>query len=239
MVSDCERFKDYYYKYLNFDGKENIVCSEERDKKVNIFYYPIIVSFYDNKVIYSISEKYYDDLKEILKNKDLKNEENIIFFLSKYFKKIGKDVDIQKMYRMTKKQDIDVDISKVVKIDENVKKEYFNSFEHHNDMKYKEEKWNKIKNMMYLNGVIENGRIVSLGFVSNIDYEAANIVVQTNEKYQNKGYGKNIVKKISRDLLDDILPIYWVNAENKPSIKLAKDIGFEEKSIEIVVKYKK
>ena len=96
MVSDCERFQDYYYKYLNFDGKENIVCSEERDKKVNIFYYPVIVSFYDNKVIYSISKKYYDDLKENLKNKDLKSEENIIDFLSKYFKKIGKNVDIKK-----------------------------------------------------------------------------------------------------------------------------------------------
>ena len=140
---------------------------------------------------------------------------------------------------MTRKQDIDVDISKVMKIDENVKKEYFNSFEHHNDIEYKENKWKKIKKMKYIYGILENEEIASMGFVSNIDYNFANIVIQTKEKYQNKGYGKRIVKKISENLLDDeILPIYWVNTENKYSIKLAKSIGFNEETLEIVVREK-
>ena len=65
----------------------------------------------------------------------------------------------------------------------------------------------------------------------------ANIVIQTKEKYQNKGYGTAVVEKISNDLLEnEIIPIYWVNKNNKESIKLANKVSFKVKASEIVVK---
>ena len=234
-----KKFQNYYYRYLDFNGDENVVCSKNRDNKINIYHYPVIVAFYNNKIIYSISSKYYEELKSNLKKEDFKNYNDIIEFLKKYFNNKNENIAIQKMYRMVLMKEPDLEDSRVINVDEKIKTVYFNSFEHHNDLEYKENKWNKIKKLQYPKGIVEDKKIVSFGFVSNIDYSGANIVIQTKEKYQNKGYGKSIVKQISKDLLDnDILPIYWVNAENIPSIKLAKDIGFEKKSVEIVVKYR-
>lgn len=91
---------------------------------------------------------------------------------------------------------------------------------------------------IYINGIIKDNKIVSLGFVSNIDCGGANIVIQTVEGYRNNGYGKKIVEKISRDLLrDGVLPIYWVNEKNTCSIKLAESIGFKTEAMEIVARY--
>ena len=138
---------------------------------------------------------------------------------------------------MIKTKKSDIDISEVVLIDEKYKEEYCNSFERHNELEYKEKKWNKIKFYKYINGIIKDAKIVSLGFVSDINYNGANIVIQTKEKYGRKGYGRAIVEKISRDLLkNDIIPIYWVNTENKASMQLAKHLDFEEFSTELVVK---
>ena len=100
-----------------------------------------------------------------------------------------------------------------------------------------EKKWKKISDFKYIYGIVRDNKIASLGFVSNIDYNAGNIVIQTKDYYQNRGYGKKIVEKISRSLLKhNIMPIYWVNIENKASIKLAEDIGFKKQCTEIVVK---
>ena len=41
--------EDYYFKYLNYDGNKNIVCSKNRGNTVNFFHYPIIVAIFENK----------------------------------------------------------------------------------------------------------------------------------------------------------------------------------------------
>lgn len=43
-----KKFKEYY-KYLGYNGNQNIVCSENRDKVINIYKYPIIVALYEGK----------------------------------------------------------------------------------------------------------------------------------------------------------------------------------------------
>ena len=187
-----------------------------------------------------IDSKYFKRLKNILYNEKLANEYEIISFLNNFFNQKDKKVSIQKMIRMTKNDQIDIDISEVLQIDEDSKEYYFNSFDHCNDLEYKKNKWENLKKYKYLNGIIKNNQIVSVGFVSNIDYNYANIVIQTREKYKNNGYGKCIVEKISRDLLKDgYMPIYWVNEENIPSIKLAKSLNFKPFIKEIVVKENK
>ena len=237
-MNNCNNeFEEYYYQYLDYNGNENIVCSKNRERKVNIFYYPIIISFYKNKIIYSISSNYYDELKEYMNNKAFKDRYEIINFFKDYFERKNEKILIQEMKRMIKNKKSDIDISRVVKIDEKYKKEYFNSFEKHSELEYKEKKWNIVNKYMYVSGVVKDNKIVSSGFVSNIDYNGANIVIQTKEKYRKNGYGKSVVEKISRDLLKEHkIPIYWVNIENKASIQLAKKLDFEELAKELVVK---
>lgn len=237
-MNNCNNeFEDYYYQYLDYKENENIVYSKNRESKVNVFYYPIIVSFYKNKIIYSISPKYYDDFKIYMNNKKLKDKNEIINFLNQFFENKKENIVIQEMKRMIKTKRSNIDISKVVKIDKKYKREYFNSFERHNELEYKEEKWSKIKDYNCVNMIIEDDKIVSLGFVSNINYNGANIVIQTKEKYRNNGYGKAVVEKISRDLLkENKIPIYWINIENTASMQLAKSLEFEEMATELVVK---
>lgn len=237
-MNNCNNeFEDYYYQFLDYKENENIVYSKNRESKVNVFYYPIIVSFYKNKIIYSISPKYYDDFKIYMNNKKLKDKNEIINFLNQFFENKKENIVIQEMKRMIKTKRSNIDISKVVKIDEKYKREYFNSFERHNELEYKEEKWSKIKDYNCVNMIIEDDKIVSLGFVSNINYNGANIVIQTKEKYRNNGYGKAVVEKISRDLLkENKIPIYWINIENTASMELAKSLEFEEMATEFVVK---
>ena len=237
-MKNCNnKFEDYYYQYLDYNGNENIVCSRNRESKVNIFYYPIIISFYKNKIIYSISSNYYGQLKECMNNRTFKNRYEIISFFKNFFEKKNEKISIQEMKRMIKTKESNIDISRVVRIDEKYKKEYFNSFENHSELEYKEKKWNIVNKYMYVSGIVKDEKIVSSGFVSNIDYNGANIVIQTKEKYRKNGYGKAVVEKISRDLLkENRIPIYWVNIENKASIQLASSLDFEELATELVVR---
>ncbi|MBO4293389.1 MAG: GNAT family N-acetyltransferase [Clostridia bacterium] len=225
-------FKKYYYNFLEYKGHENIIYSNNRKKDINNFYYPVIIANYKDKTIYSINPNYFEELKKIhISEKDTK--EKILDF----FKQCKIDIAIQDMYRMYKKTITNIDISMVTELNDNNKEQYYNSFEHTNDHIYKQKKWETIRKYKYLNGIIEDNKFVSVGFVSNIDENGANIVIQTKEKYRNKGYGKAIVEKISRDLLKhNIIPIYWVNKENKASIKLAQTLDFKKEAEEIVVK---
>ncbi len=234
----CEdKFKNYYYDYIDYCENKNIICTLNRERKVNDFYYPVIVSKYDNKNIYSIAPKYFKEIAEKIEIQNFNDEQSIIEFFKEFFQDKNLDVSIQIMLRMSKTRICDIDISKVININENYRDEYYNSFENFRNIEYKEEKWNKVKKLKYLNGIIEDDQIVSLGFVSNIDYSGANIVIQTKEKYKNRGYGKSIVEKISRDLLENrLIPIYWVNTKNDFSRKLADGIFFKEKAREIVVR---
>ena len=221
-MNNCydNNFVNYYFKYLNYDGNENFVCSKDRENCINVFYYPIIIAFYNNKIIYSISPTYYEDFKKKFKKENLTNKDEIVEFLKKYFK--DGNISIQEMIRMTKTEKNNIDVSSVININEKNKDLYYNSFEYNRDLKYKEKKWKKISDFKYIYGIVRDNKIASLGFVSNIDYNAGNIVIQTKDYYQNRGYGKKIVEKISRSLLKhNIMPIYWVNIENKASIKLA------------------
>ena len=53
------------------------------------------------------------------------------------------------------------------------------------------------------------------------------VIVNTNEKYRNLGYGKKVVAKTSNFVIDNgLLSIYFVNVKNQASINLAKSLEF-------------
>lgn len=185
-LMESGNFKEYYYKYLGYNEDQNIVCSKNRDKIINIYKYPIIVALYEEKKIYSVSQKYFSDLEANLHKKQLINETEITSFLKDFFADKDVKISIQEMIRMTKVCKEDIDNSNVKNIDETYREEFYNSFDRCNDLKYKELKWSKISKFQYLNGVIEDNKIVSMGYVSNIDYNYANIVIETKKEYRNK-----------------------------------------------------
>lgn len=186
-----DKFKEYYYKYLNYADKEMIVCSEYRDKNINGNLYPVIVALFENKIVYSISPNYFKELQEILlKKQDICEKQQIIEVLNDYFLSKKMKVSIQIMLRKVKMKEIKLDISNVVDLDKNTKEAYFNSFEKNKNIDYMENKWQKMQKYKYIKGIIKDNKFVSVGFVSNIIENAANIVIQTKDKYKGNGYAK-------------------------------------------------
>lgn len=64
----------------------------------------------------------------------------------------------------------------------------------------------------------------------------ANIVIQTEDEYRNKGFAKKVVEKIAEQCLKKgLIPTYLVNKNNIPSRRVAGNAGFELLSKEMVV----
>ncbi len=82
----------------------------------------------------------------------------------------------------------------------------------------------------------EKDEIASSAYISDIDYLGANITVGTGLKFRKKGYGKAVVSHATEWCFSHgYRPIYLVDINNKPSIKLAESLGFSEKSLEVIV----
>lgn len=64
----------------------------------------------------------------------------------------------------------------------------------------------------------------------------ANIVIQTEDEYKNKGFATKVVQKIAEECLKKgLIPTYWVNKNNIPSRRVAEKAGFKLLSKEMVV----
>lgn len=230
-------FWNSYYKYLEIKDNEKICLRKRKEIINNKFHYPIIISFIDNRVIYSVEKNYYENFIKDININSMINKEEIKNYIKIFLQNKIQHFRIKEMYRMYKKESKnDIDISKVISINNQQKKEYFNSFKIIRDDVYKEKKWKEISKNNFLNGIIKDNKIVSMGYISDINYGMGNIVIQTIEEYQNRGYGKMVVEKISQEALKNgVLPIYWVENKNIASIKLAESLGFKKVVDEIVV----
>jgi RimJ/RimL family protein N-acetyltransferase len=61
--------------------------------------------------------------------------------------------------------------------------------------------------------------------------------VGTDSAWQRKGYGSSAVFRATEWGLDhDVVPVYWVDVRNEPSVKLAEKLGFEVQAEEPVVR---
>lgn len=230
-----EEFDKYYKSYLGIQNtSKNDFFIRDNKFIVNDFTYSMIVSRYKNEIIYSTVADFYRKEENLFLNADLTFcDKNLNLSVNEK----EKEYCFQRMRRMSKISECDVDTSEVKNVCEDLKKYFFESFLYNQNDSYKQKKWEKLNKNKYINCIVKDGKIVSLGFVSNIDYGGANIVIHTLEAYRNKGYGKSIVEKISKEvLLDGIMPIYWVNEENVFSIMLAESLGFITLAEEIVLK---
>lgn len=79
-------FWNSYYKYLEIKDDEKICLRKRKEIINNKFHYPIIISFIDNRVIYSVEKNYYENF---IKDINIFDEKNLIFVTASINRRIG------------------------------------------------------------------------------------------------------------------------------------------------------
>ena len=214
-----------------------ITKSPQREKAINNWYFqPMIATTKCNNIIISIAPSIYEEFKKYIKDKTL-TIDNLKDSITPFFTEKFKAPKIRDMYRMT----LTSDISKVQSSTQVVKltKPILMSCLSYASEEKKLEIWNR-KKYEILDGreyvILDNNKIISFCKVSNIDFNGGNLTVFTDEKYRNNGYGKLVTTETTKWCIENnILPIYFVDKNNLPSVALAKSLGFNIMSKEIVV----
>ena len=209
------------------------------------FFYPLIYTKYNGEIYISVSNQYYNFVLNNIKDIDFTKLDNkhIIAFFKKIFSDVLENFEVKEMYRMYRDTKLNIIGNDAVLLNENNKKYFMNTGKKSNDVSFKEKKWKKLKNiidteMIYI--IKTENKITSMAYVSDIFAEGANIVVSTDEKNRRKGHGKKVVARLTNSIIErKLLPIYFVNINNKPSINLAKSLGYINIADEIVVCFKK
>lgn len=136
------------------------------------------------------------------------NGENIIVQSEYRDKAINKDVTIRKMYRMTTKDKVNVNIDNDIVFNENLKK----------------------------CAIENNNSIISYAKVSDIYCNLCNIVIYTDDKYRNNDYATKLLSFITNYILDNnLLPIMLIDVNNTSSIKCALKCNYKIMNEEIIV----
>ena len=209
------------------------------------FFYPLIYTKYNGEIYISVSNQYYNFVLNNIKDIDFTKLDNkhIIAFFKKIFSDVLENFEVKEMYRMYRETKLNITGNDAVLLNESNKKYFINTGKKSNDVSFKEKKWKELKNiidteMIYI--IKTENKITSMAYVSDIFAEGANIVVSTDEKNRRKGHGKKVVAHLTNSVIErKLLPIYFVNVNNKPSINLAKSLGYINITDEIVVCFKK
>jgi RimJ/RimL family protein N-acetyltransferase len=249
MARNLISFDEYYREYLGLDSVNEsgrvVFPTERRAGSVAYFYvHHLISTVIDRNLVHSISPMFADDFGDAIRdqqcravNSDLCREVDDVFFhllpALSYSTRI--------MHRMTlDEQDIPEDNErfKIITLTENSKGLFMNR-SLQRGRKFAEFLWEArletVKSGRYF-AIIENDEIASSSFISDIDNQSGNIVVSTQAEYRNKGYGKAVVTRVTEWCIqNNIRPIYLVDTNNTPSVRLAEGLGFVTKAREIIV----
>lgn len=113
-------FWNSYYKYLEIKDNGKICLRKRKEIINNKFHYPIIISFIDNRVIYSVEKNYYESFIKDININSMINKEEIKNYIKIFLQNKIQHFRIKEMYRMYKNESKnDIDISKVIIIVEN------------------------------------------------------------------------------------------------------------------------
>ncbi len=237
-------FQDYYYQYLGIDKGEikngkTIFSSNQRNNPLNGQFVQYLISTHiDGRLVFSVAPQYYDDLLDFIKGQATGNVDEIIKILNIFFSNKLLSFNVRTMYRLIPSKYCDIwNVSNSTAI--KLTKEIFMDNLINIDEAEKTKTWERKKDEI-LQGrkfvVLEGKKIVSACKVSDVDFGGGNIAVWTDLNYRNKGFGKAVVTEAAKWCINNnILPIYWVDSENTASINLAKSLGFEVRSQEIVI----
>lgn len=238
-----ELFNSYYLKYLGISIQElhkgkNIFQCNQRNKPINNFYFQqLIVTNIDGIDTFSVAPEFYRDFSDYIIPFKNMNTLKLFKVLSSFFDNKLETYTIREMYRMTLDTMPKTILLKdsVVKLTKEILK---NSLQTTSEEEKKRiwlrKKQEVIQGRQYI--ILDGKKIASYCKVSDIDYNGGNLTVYTNEKYRNKGYGKSVsIGAIKWCVENGVIPVYWVDKKNVPSVALAKGLDFSIKSEEIVV----
>ncbi len=228
-------FNKYYYGFLGVNDdrlhyKVMVTESIYRDKPLNNqYFYPVIVSEYNDKKICSSSSKFID----ICKSRFDGSVQSIELILD-YMRIEEPSYRLRKMRRYTIEGTEKILDTKAITMTEEIVRSI--QFKGHMDIeKFIERKKEVIKEGRQFI-ITEENTMAALALISDIYEGGCNIAVFTNEDYRKMGYGKEVVKGCVNWCKErNLVPIYLVEEENHASIKLAESVGFKLKSREWIV----
>ncbi|WBW96945.1 GNAT family N-acetyltransferase [Oceanirhabdus sp. W0125-5] len=228
-------FNKYYYRFLGVNDEsvnDNVVVTEciYRDKPLNKrYFYPVIVSEYNEQKICSSSNRFID----ICKSRFDGSIQSIEFILDD-MRIEQPSYRLRKMRRYTLESTEEMLDTKAMIMTE----EIVRSIQFKGDMdieKFIERKKDVIKEGRQFIITQEN-TMAALALISDIYERGCNIAVYTNEDYRKMGYGKEVVKGCINWCNErNLVPIYLVEEQNNASIKLAESLGFKLKSREWII----
>lgn len=231
--------KEHYKKFLNIDGakevKNTLICvSDNRENWINnCFYCPLIGTIHQGQRVLSISKLYAD---EFVREFDAEKIPKMDNFIINFFENRQYNFIYKKLIRLSKNELPEIDTSAEILDEKRAQQLLSYPQSHINDMPYWKE---RVKNGNVI-ATIKESEIVSTVQLSDFYDGAANLVVNTHKNHRNKGYAtQTVIKAAEACLQRDILPIYFLDAENIASFKTAKAAGFKELSIEYAVTYLK
>ncbi len=243
-------FDQYYHKYLGVDPERlkaghRVFPCERRSGPFAFFHvHHLISTVIDGNVIFSISPEFAPafeiqrtPLADSVVNEELLKMIDDVFFdllpALLYSTRIMIRMTLDKSELVKQKKEI-----QVTALSESDKTKFITRYVDRGH-KFTEYLWNArvetVRAGRYFT-VLKKDEIASSAYISDIDYQGANIAVGTGLNFRRKGYGKAVVSHAAEWCFSHgYQPIYLADINNKPSIKLAESLGFREMSREVVV----
>ncbi|MPM72790.1 hypothetical protein SDC9_119766 [bioreactor metagenome] len=228
------KFEEYYNEFLGVSKNEitqhMVFESKYRDMPLNNkYFYPIIVSKFNDSIICSCSSKFISMCKS--------NFDGSIESISNILKAMNSNNNKYRLRKMRRysieNPNVLFDTKAEVLTEDIIRKVNFQGIED------KEGYIRKKENILQENRqffILKDGNIAATAFISEIYSRGCNIVVYTLPNYRKKGYGKEVVKAcINWCHQNNLLPIYLVEEEKANSIKLVESLGLELKSHEWII----
>ncbi|MBP2024166.1 RimJ/RimL family protein N-acetyltransferase [Clostridium punense] len=228
------RFEEYYNKFLGVNNNEitehKVFESKYRDMPLNNkYFYPIIISNFNDSIICSCSSKFSSMCKS--------NFDGSMESISSILKAMNINRNKYRFRKMRRysieSPDVLFDTKAEVLTEDIIRKVNFQGIEDKENYIRKKGNILQEKRQFFM---LKDGNIAATAFISEVYSSGCNIVVYTSPNYRKKGYGKEVVKAcINWCHQNNLLPIYLVEEENANSIKLVESLGLELKSHEWII----
>lgn len=237
-------FRDYYFNYLGLNLEElqngkSVFSSLQRDKPLNKkFVYKFIATFVDGNLVCSIAPEYFNDFKMFIKNREVEQLDDVTKTSRDFFQSRLHDFNFRKMYRLTINENNIYSSgydTQVIQLTKGILMKIIDDMSEEDKLKIWEKRKQEVQEGRRFI-MLDGKKIAATSIITDIDFLGANIAVYTEPDYRNKGFGKQVVgEAVKWCFKNSYIPIYLVDSQNIASINLAKSLGFEIKSEEIVV----
>lgn len=223
-------YKTYYEKYLGLEGEETILASDQRRIPLNKhYYYSAIATQVEGRVVYSLLPEWVHDFKTHLST----DRSDMAKVLEDFNNKLGLGHSLRHMYRMSYHGQRLQDNPAVVYTEDLVRAAFKDRPEAIQGIL---ERNREAIDLSCKFAVVIEGSLASMAKISDVDHGGGNIAVYTGPEFRGKGYGRYVVDACVAWCQErNIEPVYLVEVHNKPSVNLARSLGFSIASEEWIL----